>query len=35
VGYNEYSYFNRVFKKHMGMSPREYRNYVETQEGCR
>lgn len=26
VGYNDYSYFNRVFKKSVGMSPREYRN---------
>ena len=26
VGYNDYSYFNRVFKKNTGMSPREYRN---------
>ena len=29
VGYNDYSYFNRVFKKHTGMSPREYRNSLE------
>jgi len=28
VGYNDYSYFNRVFKKNTGMSPREYRNSV-------
>ena len=33
VGYNDYSYFNRVFKKNTGMSPREYRSYVSTQEG--
>lgn len=25
-GYNNFSYFNRVFKKAYGMSPREYRN---------
>lgn len=32
VGYNDYSYFNRVFKKHTGMSPREYRNSLENEE---
>lgn len=32
VGYNDYSYFNRVFKKNTGMSPREYRNSVTAQE---
>lgn len=32
VGYNDYSYFNRVFKKNTGMSPREYRNSLSTQE---
>lgn len=32
VGYNDYSYFNRVFKKNTGMSPREYRNQLHTQE---
>lgn len=26
VGYADYSYFNRVFKKNVGISPREYRN---------
>lgn len=30
VGYNDYSYFNRVFKKNTGMSPREYRNHLHT-----
>lgn len=33
VGYNDYSYFNRVFKKNTGMSPREYRSSVSAQEG--
>lgn len=33
VGYNDYSYFNRVFKKNTGMSPREYRSRVSAQEG--
>lgn len=32
VGYNDYSYFNRVFKKNTGMSPREYRNHINGQE---
>lgn len=32
VGYNDYSYFNRVFKKNTGMSPREYRNSLSNQE---
>lgn len=32
VGYNDYSYFNRVFKKYTGMSPREYRNHINGQE---
>lgn len=26
AGYADYSYFNRVFKKNVGISPREYRN---------
>ena len=26
VGYDDYTYFNRVFRKVMGMSPRDYRN---------
>lgn len=33
VGYNDYSYFNRVFRKNTGMSPREYRSRVSAQEG--
>ena len=31
VGYADYTYFNRVFKKNTGVSPREYRN--SCQEG--
>ena len=26
VGYDDYTYFSRVFRKHTGMSPREYRS---------
>ena len=26
VGYDDYTYFSRVFKKNTGVSPREYRN---------
>lgn len=26
VGYDDYNYFNKVFRKYMGMSPREYRD---------
>ena len=29
VGYDDYTYFNKVFKKMMGISPREYRNQLE------
>ncbi|MCF0133794.1 MAG: helix-turn-helix domain-containing protein, partial [Blautia sp.] len=28
VGYDDYTYFNKVFRKTMGVSPREYRNRV-------
>jgi len=27
VGFNDISFFNRVFRKHKGMSPKEYRKY--------
>ncbi len=30
VGYEEYAYFNRVFRKITGVSPREYKSTVET-----
>ena len=26
VGYDDYNYFSRVFRKKIGVSPREYRN---------
>ena len=32
VGYDDYTYFNKVFKKMMGISPREYRNQLEELE---
>ena len=32
VGYDDYTYFNKVFKKMMGISPREYRNQLEEHE---
>lgn len=28
VGYNDYAYFNRVFRKFEGISPRDYRNRI-------
>lgn len=35
VGYDDYHYFSRVFRKKMGISPSEYRNknvqHLETQ----
>ncbi len=34
VGYDDYTYFSRVFKKIMGISPREYKNqYLAEQRG--
>ena len=32
VGYDDYTYFNKVFKKMMNISPREYRNQLEEQK---
>ena len=32
VGYDDYTYFNKVFKKVKGMSPREYRNSLNESE---
>lgn len=29
IGYDDYAYFNRTFRKMEGMSPREYRNRFE------
>ena len=29
VGYDDYTYFSRVFRKSTGMSPREYRSRFE------
>ena len=28
VGYDDYTYFNKVFRKVMGMSPRDYKNSI-------
>ena len=28
VGYDDYSYFSRIFRKIIGMSPRDYRNRI-------
>lgn len=33
VGYNDYTYFNRVFRKICGMSPSEYRNICQEDDG--
>ncbi len=33
VGYGDYGYFNRVFKKIKGISPREYRERAEEKDG--
>lgn len=32
VGYNTQHYFSNVFKKHMGVSPNYYRNYINNEE---
>ena len=32
VGYDDYTYFNKVFRKHTGISPREYKKAIETGE---
>lgn len=32
VGYDDYTYFSRVFKKKMGRSPREFKNSLEAKE---
>ena len=29
VGYDDYTYFNKVFRKLEGMSPRDYRSQIE------
>lgn len=33
VGYDDYTYFNRVFRKMTGVSPRDYRNELEKCQG--
>lgn len=33
VGYDDYTYFNKVFRKMEGISPREYRNKIEEKNG--
>lgn len=33
VGYDDYTYFNRVFRKMTGTSPRDYRNELEKSQG--
>lgn len=30
VGYDDYTYFNKVFRKHTGISPRDYKKAIET-----
>ncbi len=30
VGYDDYTYFNKVFRKHTGISPRDYKRLIET-----
>ena len=32
VGYDDYTYFNKVFRKMMSISPREFRNQLEDQK---
>ncbi|MHB8130014.1 MAG: response regulator transcription factor [Mobilitalea sp.] len=33
IGYDDYTYFNRVFRKMTGVSPRDYRNELEKRQG--
>jgi YesN/AraC family two-component response regulator len=33
IGYDDYTYFNRVFRKMTGVSPRDYRNELEKCQG--
>jgi len=28
VGYSEQAFFSRIFRKHLGMSPRQYRTHM-------
>lgn len=32
VGYSDNLYFSRIFKKYMGMTPKEFRNYIDNKE---
>lgn len=31
VGYSEQAFFSRIFRKHLGMSPRQYRIHIPAQ----
>jgi len=33
VGYSEQAFFSRIFRKHLGMSPRQYRTHIPAQTG--